>query len=330
MRTSRQLAASIPITGDSRFRIEMTASCRDCDPIPKVENAGAVIVENGVLVQVMHNGLRVIAGGYCGEWMQDLIRRLRGHHEPQEELIFHMLLPHIAEQATMIEVGGFWSYYSLWFVQHHPQRRAIVIEPDPNYIEIGRKNASLNGASIEFVPGFIGPESRSEAPFQTQSAGIVPLRMIDVAAFMDECGIDRLDILHCDAHGAEVDLLASCEGLLRDGRIRFMVLSTHAEAITGDPLTHQRCLDCVQTLGGQILAEHDVHESFSGDGLIVAHFGSQPVGWGHPTMSYNRSSRSLFRSSAFELALARAEIDRLRTRRYLTRWLALAKSLWPA
>jgi len=61
----------------------MTVGCRDSDPIPKVEAAGRRLVEMGAGVQIMHNGVRVVDGGYYGEWMATLIERLRGHHEPQ-------------------------------------------------------------------------------------------------------------------------------------------------------------------------------------------------------------------------------------------------------
>lgn len=37
----------------------------------------------------MHNGVKVIAGGYYGSWMTEIIRLLQGHHEPQEERVFY-------------------------------------------------------------------------------------------------------------------------------------------------------------------------------------------------------------------------------------------------
>ena len=41
-----------------------TISCNDCDNIPKVLNAGEIVVENGIEYQVMHNGLK-IKKEYC-------------------------------------------------------------------------------------------------------------------------------------------------------------------------------------------------------------------------------------------------------------------------
>jgi hypothetical protein len=54
--------------------------------------------------------------------------------------------------------------------------------------------------------------------------------------------------------------------------VRFVIASTHHHVISGDPLTHYRCLDLLRELGAHIVAEHTVAESYSGDGLIVASF----------------------------------------------------------
>ena len=113
---------------------------------------------------------------------------------------------------------------------------------------------------------------------------------------LEERGIDSLEILHCDVQGAETDVLQSCRDLLKAGRIRFCIVSTHSHHISGDPLTHQRCLALLQDAGGQILAEHDVHESYSGDGLIAAHFGETALSWPAVKVSRNRYSNCLFRN----------------------------------
>jgi hypothetical protein len=47
---------------DNAPRAEMTVSCRDCDLIPKVPDSGKVISFEGKPAQIMHNGLRVVAG----------------------------------------------------------------------------------------------------------------------------------------------------------------------------------------------------------------------------------------------------------------------------
>jgi hypothetical protein len=88
---------------------------------------------------------------------------------------------------------------------------------------------------------------------------------------------------------------------MRNGKIGFAVVSTHARQISGDPLMHQRCLALLPDFGGRILAEHDVHESFSGDGLIAAYFGERPLDWVGPRMSYSRYSNAIFPNPIYEL-----------------------------
>jgi hypothetical protein len=70
----------------------MTVNCRNADPISKVAGAGEIFERKGQLLQLMHEGTVVKADGYYGPWMTEIICRLHGHHEPQEELLYHHLL----------------------------------------------------------------------------------------------------------------------------------------------------------------------------------------------------------------------------------------------
>jgi FkbM family methyltransferase len=259
-------------------------------------------------VQIMHNGLRVVAGGYHGAWMSEIIAQLGGHHEPQEERAFATLLDMVGPDACMIELGCFWSYYSLWFLKGHPGRKALGIEPDPAHVEIGRRNAALNGLHHEIRQGVIGAEDRDHVVFETEDSGTVSVPMFRASTLCRDFARGRVDILHCDTQGAETIVVADCEALLRSGQVRFLVISTHDQSITGDCLTHQRCLAMVRDFGGLVLEEHDVHESFSGDGLIVAYFGQEPIKWPELSLSFNRYSHSLFPNPIFRLAAAHERV----------------------
>jgi FkbM family methyltransferase len=308
----------------SDARISMTLRCHDCDDIPKVADAGRVIVEPGAgRVQVMHNGIRVLADGYGGAWTTRLIQLCHGHHEPQEERVFHEVVSQLPLDASMIEIGGYWAYYSLWFLSGGNCRRSIVVEPDPAHLEIGRRNATLNGLRPEFLTGFVGREPGAPRPFQTESSGLVNVPCLSVSHILLERGIDQLDLLHCDAQGAELAVLESSRELLRRGAIRWVFISTHAYQISGDPLTHQRCLALILGLGGTLVAEHDVYESFSGDGLIVAWFGPGEPEMPLPNITRNRYSESMFRNPLYELAAAHPEATQVRAEAEAARDVAL-------
>ena len=291
----------------------MTVSCRDSDSIAKVPDAGAIRMVDGERVQIMHNGLRVIEGCYYGDWMTQIIRRLRGHHEPQEELVFDAVMRLLPDRASMIELGGFWSYYSLWFLSRGVDRRSLVVEPDPGNLAVGRRNAELNGLSPTFRQGCVGPDAIESLSFPTEASGVQSIPMFRASDLCRDFAPEGLDLLHCDTQGAETAMLEDCSELLRAGLIRFVVVSTHAEMISGDPLTHQRCLDTVERCGGQVIAEHDVHESFSGDGQIAAYFGREPLTIPKLDMSYNRYSTSLFRNPLYDLQEARLAADTVGT-----------------
>jgi FkbM family methyltransferase len=301
----RSLESLIPVIRTLEDRVLMATRCRDADGVPKVPNAGAIVIEpDGNRVQIMHNGVKVIAGGYYGDWMQGLITRCRGHHEPQEETLFAELMKYLPADAVMFELGGFWSFYTIWFLSQSPARRGFVVEADPAHLEIGRMNARLNAVAPVFLGAYAGAEAQPPAPFQTEASGTIDLPCVSVESLMQSHGLARLDLLHCDAQGAELAVLESLAGLAAAKRLDWVMVSTHSHHITGDPLTHQRCLAVLCQLGATIVAEHDVQESFSGDGLIVARFGALPDGWRTPVLSHNRSSESLFRNPLYDLAQA--------------------------
>jgi FkbM family methyltransferase len=260
---------------DPNFRrVELAVSCRDTDVLPKVPDAGQV--RDGV--QVMHNGVLVEADGYQGPWMTEIIRVLRGHHEPQEELAFSVVIDRLAKTAgpspAVIELGCWWSYYSLWARKVIPGARSFLLEPDPAYLDVGRRNFARNGIDdATFVQAAIGFDRTPPQPFLCESDGLthdVPFE--GLGSMLDRFGLTRADLLLVDVQGAEVPLLDGGRELLRNGAVRFMVISTHHHRISGDPLTHQRCVMLLRELGGHILVEHTVAESFTGDGLIVVSF----------------------------------------------------------
>lgn len=290
-----------PAIHDEAFRIRMTAGCRDCDPLPKVADAGlARIDENGTCWQVMFNGVEVLYGGYYGEWMAEIIRRLHGHHEPQEELAFYQILQRLGPGSTMLELGCFWGYYSIWFSRQLPGSRCVMCEPDPEHLALARINAAHNGIDATFIQAAAGKTGNCTIHLESAN-GQTEVSAISVADIMKQQGLPSLELLHLDVQGAELCVLQSlCDDNIT-GRLRFLFVSTHHFHISGDPLTHERCLYLLQQAGAHIICEHMVEESYSGDGLIVASFKPQDHDM-KIDVSRNRASDSLFRPISYDLA----------------------------
>jgi FkbM family methyltransferase len=301
-------------------RVLMTLDCTDSDALPKVDGAGEVVeLEGGRRVQRMHNGLLIDEGCYYGPWMTEVIRSLHGHHEPQEEAVFAAVLERLAttdDAPTLVELGAFWAYYTMWFLQR-TGGRAVGIEPDPAYLEIGRRNLELNGLTATLLPGAVGDAPGETVSFVAESTG-EPVEVVqhDLASLRAETGLDRVGLLMVDIQGFETLLLERAADALRAGAVRFLVVSTHHHVISGDALTHQRVRDLLVAAGAHVIAEHSVEESYSGDGLVAVSFDPRDrdltVG-----ISHARARESLFgelnpdlQRARDELAVTQAELAR--------------------
>ena len=127
-------------------------------------------------------------------------------------------------------------------------------------------------------------------------------------------------MLLVDVQGAETALIEGGLDLLRSGVVRFALVSTHHHSISGDPLTHQRCVDLLVGAGGHVIAEHTVAESFSGDGLVAVSFDERDRDL-RVELSRARVGASLFGDPLLDLAACTqtsaersAELDDVRVR----------------
>jgi FkbM family methyltransferase len=293
----------------------MTVGCRDADSIPKVAGAGEVFERKGQRLQLMHEGTVVKADGYCGPWMTEIIRRLQGHHEPQEEFAFFEMLKQLKIKPSawgnprILELGSFWSYYSMWFMKENPTGKAFCIEPDPNYLTVGKKNFALNNLTAEFRNFQVGAKDSENSTFLCESTGqILNVPTLTLSSILKNSGITNFDIVLADIQGAEISMLENLSDALKVAKIRFMFISTHDMQITGSPTTHQDCLYMLRKSGASIIAEHSVSESFSGDGLILASFSDHDRDL-QIKISFNRSKFSLFGEWEPRMAHTMAQIN---------------------
>ncbi len=302
------LIDSNPLRMNPDEREAMTISCSDTAYIPKVAEAGEFDDYKGEKIQIMHNGLRVIRGGYHGDWMAGIIKSLKGHHEPQEEKVFYEVVERLKKDKKrtkyMLELGSFWAYYSMWFKKDLPGSLVYCFEPDPQNITIGRKNAALNGLDITFQERAAGSQDGKRIKFQLDSdqAKHIDTTIKSVDKFTADSKIPYVDMLHMDVQGAELDALIGTQKLIDSDGLRFLFVSTHHYTFSRDVLTHQKCLDFIKHNNGHVISSHNVLESYSGDGLIVASFNNIDSDFKVET-SINSSQQSLFRPYEEDLAL---------------------------
>jgi len=239
--------------------ITKALACPDLANIERQPNSGSISLGG---IQQLHHGVRVIAGSYYGPEYALLMQATKGVHEPQEELAFQMVLDRIKSRASvanihMLELGAFWGFYSIWFLKSFLDADALLIEPDPFNLSSGIKNLKINHVQTRaiFKRAFVACGSQSSHA-QCPTINIDSLEYYKIGK--------PITVLHCDIDGFELDMLAGAQKTFEKRLVEYVFISTHSDHL------HQQCLEKLVGLNFVCLAEHNVSESYSNDGLIVA------------------------------------------------------------
>ena len=212
-----------------------------------LRSANAGFIE-GPLVY-LHNGLRVPLSGmnsYYGDF-SDILVINRGVHEPLEEFIFQEVLKFMPRAPVMLELGAYWGHYSMWLKNCRPDAGVHLVEPDPANLQVGVENFELNGFSGNFIEAFVGNGNFA------------------VDNYLREQSIPKLDVLHTDIQGYEVEMLQACTESLSKCRIDFVFLSTHSQEL------HRDCVALLAASNYRVEVEADFENgTTSYDGFIFA------------------------------------------------------------
>ncbi len=231
-------------------RIQIVKASPDNERIHTVKGAGSISPK----YQLMHNGLKIHLGSYYNMGNAILLKENKGIHEPQEEYVFQEVLKKLPAGASMMELGSYWAFYSMWFQQAIEQASCYMVEPDPHKMNFGKLNFTLNKMKGTFIDGFISSEAVLNQNIPT----------LTVDHIMDIQGIDFLDVLHSDIQGYEYNMLQGAENSLRAQKFGYIFISTHSNEL------HTGCMELLKQFNYTILCEANLDESYSWDGLIVA------------------------------------------------------------
>jgi hypothetical protein len=224
--------------------------CPEWHALEKLPKAGKV--QNGFLV--MHNGIRVLPTAYQGYGHGKLMQRALGIHEPQEERLFRDVIIELPPGSSMVELGSYWAYYSLWFQKVVPNAKSFMVEPKLSHLNYGKRHFKINCFSGEFLQAGVGKTSSYDEN----------LRIVTVDELMALYNLNRLTILHSDIQGYELEMLQGAEKALANKSIDFFFISTHSDQL------HQDCMRFLQGHEYKILDQYRIDESWNPDGLVVA------------------------------------------------------------
>lgn len=163
----------------------------------------------------LHNGLKVPISGpnaYYGEFSSILVIN-RGVHEPLEEFVFQELIKQLPASPLMLELGAYWGHYSMWLKVARSSATVHLVEPELQNLNTGKYNFELNGFTGEFTHAFVGKNQ------------------FNVEKYLTERNIKKIDILHSDIQGYEVEMLEDCSNLLTRQCIDYLFISTHSQQL---------------------------------------------------------------------------------------------------
>ncbi len=170
----------------------------------------AGIVANGFVM--LHNGNIVPANGdmrYYGPF-NDILIINRGVHEPVEEYAFQEMIKQLPNNPKMLELGAYWSHYSMWLKRRRPDACTFMVEPDFHNLRVGQNNFAINDLTGHFIH-----EHVSKGRFE-------------VDKFMREKGIAHLNVLLCDIQGFEMEMIDCARETFSNKLIDYVFVSTHS------------------------------------------------------------------------------------------------------
>jgi hypothetical protein len=232
---------------ESRIQKVILAGCNAS--IPRVANAGRI--HNGF--QTMHNGLEISTGDYYGLPIAKMLYLNKGVHEPEEEKIFQSILAKLPANPVMVEMGAYWSFYSMWFLKETTDGKVYMIEPETKNLAVGEKNFRKNNLTGTFDNYFVSSKSGPGKP-----------PVISLDDYASAKGISHINIAHCDIQGFEMEMLQGAALLLAARRIDYFFISTHTNDL------HYACIGQLERSGYEIAFQLDLDKVSSFDGLIVA------------------------------------------------------------
>lgn len=235
-------------------RIELVCISPDNKKIPRHPDAGKIIKGK----QIMHNGLKILLGSYYGPEVSHMLYVNKGVHEPQEEYVFSLVLNELKTKGkseyTMIELGSFWAFYSMWFNIYLNRVKNYMVEPDSFNIGCGKRNFKENNMKGTFINAFVSNKYSDQGK----------TKFVSVDYLMSKYEILYLDIIHCDIQGHEIEMLEGSINTIKEQKVGYFFISTHSN------LLHEKCTDFLLKHDFQIIASANLDQTFSEDGVLIA------------------------------------------------------------
>lgn len=148
----------------------------------------------------------------------------------------------LTDVRVVLDVGGNVGATSVYFACRFPDAEIHAFEPaEATYRLLERNTAPFPGVhphnvglldrdgDVDLHHGLVGPGQASIHRRQTTGDDTERIRLRSAAAWVDEQGLDRIDVLKIDTEGCEVPILESLGARVADVRVIYLEFHSRAD-----------------------------------------------------------------------------------------------------
>lgn len=161
------------------------------------------------------------------------VENIRFNDEKEENMFEELLNSIKTDKPTMIEIGSFWCFWTMFFQKTFKENNSIIIEPYKPHLEEGLRNLKANNMKSKvynnsvLVKSIVKVNQKSKEAIKKNDP--VFAKEIDLIDILSKEKIKHVDILHCDAQGIEYDLLIRIKDIINQGVFSNLLMFTHSQ-----------------------------------------------------------------------------------------------------
>lgn len=205
--------------------------------------------------------------------VHNIYRLTRGAPEPEEILLFLKIIKRLKNNSTMIEIGAGQGFYSILASKYLTNGKLILVEANPNFINILKKNINLNNFQSRsiIIQCAITNNTGRMIKFKESSyasaigiSGEYKVQAQTIDSLYQNNKLKTVDVLHMDIQGEEFNALSGMKRTLSQKKVNFIIIGTHSINL------HQECENYLRKNDYSILYSKDQTKCSSYDGILIA------------------------------------------------------------
>lgn len=207
------------------------------------------------------------------EFIHQLFELTKGAPEPEEIFLFLQILRKLPNNAVIMELGSGQGYFSIISAKQLAKAKLFLVEANPHFVSISKVNMRLNRLISRSKVIHAAVTNRNNQYVYLQESGYgssikdkgeYKVSTITVDKLIEKLNLSKVDLIHMDVQGAEVNILKGMMKSLDRKCVNYIFIATHKS------FRHNLCLNYLTNFEYKILYSRDPSKSTSFDGILIA------------------------------------------------------------